>query len=76
MQPERWQQIDDLWEQALERDPGQWSVFLDQASEGDGAADENPCRYGLVPVASSYPWCSAGWFERTATPVFSQRSAG
>jgi putative transposase len=31
---------------------------------------ENPCRHGLVPVASNYPWCSAAWFERTATPGF------
>lgn len=27
----------------------------------------NPVRHGLVPVANQYPWCSAGWFERTAT---------
>jgi putative transposase len=27
---------------------------------------QNPVRHGLVPVASQYPWCSAGWFERTA----------
>jgi putative transposase len=28
----------------------------------------NPVKHGLVPVANLYPWCSAGWFERTATP--------
>jgi putative transposase len=22
-----------------------------------------------VPVANQYPWCSAAWFERTATPA-------
>lgn len=27
---------------------------------------QNPVRHGLVPVAASYPWCSASWFERTA----------
>ncbi len=27
----------------------------------------NPVRHGLVPVASQYPWCSASWFERTAS---------
>ncbi len=27
----------------------------------------NPVRHGLVAVAEQYPWCSAGWFERTAT---------
>jgi putative transposase len=28
---------------------------------------QNPVRHGLVPVANQYPWCSAGWFERTAS---------
>ncbi|MEZ5323854.1 MAG: transposase [Verrucomicrobiales bacterium] len=27
----------------------------------------NPVKHGLVPVAQDYPWCSAGWFERTAS---------
>jgi putative transposase len=27
----------------------------------------NAVKHGLVPVASQYPWCSAPWFERTAT---------
>ena len=31
---------------------------------------QNPCRHGLVTIASAYRWCSAGWFERTATPAF------
>jgi putative transposase len=31
---------------------------------------QNPCRHKLVSVASSYPWCSAAWFERKASPVF------
>jgi len=30
---------------------------------------QNPVRHGLVPVANQYPWCSAGWFENTASPV-------
>jgi putative transposase len=30
----------------------------------------NPVKHGLVQVASQYPWCSASWFERTATPAF------
>ena len=30
---------------------------------------QNPVRHGLVPVANLYPWCSARWFERTATPA-------
>ena len=28
---------------------------------------QNAVRHGLVRVASEYPWCSARWFERTAT---------
>jgi putative transposase len=30
---------------------------------------QNPVKHGLVPVANQYPWCSAGWFERTASPA-------
>ena len=30
---------------------------------------QNPVRHGLVPVANLYPWCSAGWFERTGRPA-------
>jgi putative transposase len=28
---------------------------------------QNPVRHKLVPVASQYPWCSARWFERSAS---------
>jgi putative transposase len=27
---------------------------------------QNAVKHGLVHVANQYPWCSAGWFERTA----------
>ena len=30
---------------------------------------QNAVRHRLVPVANQYPWCSAAWFERTATPA-------
>ena len=30
---------------------------------------QNAVKHGLVPVANQYPWCSAGWFERTAAPA-------
>ncbi len=30
---------------------------------------QNPVHHGLVPVASQYRWCSAAWFERTASQV-------
>ncbi|HRI16617.1 MAG TPA: hypothetical protein PLX89_26800 [Verrucomicrobiota bacterium] len=29
----------------------------------------NPVRHGLVAVPNQYPWCSAAWFERTASPA-------
>jgi putative transposase len=28
---------------------------------------QNPVKHGLVLVANQYPWCSARWFERTAS---------
>ncbi|PAW86777.1 MAG: hypothetical protein B9S26_15260 [Opitutia bacterium Tous-C4FEB] len=30
---------------------------------------QNPVKHGLVSVANQYPYCSAAWFERTATPA-------
>lgn len=30
---------------------------------------QNAVRHKLVAVASQYPWCSAAWFERTASPA-------
>ena len=30
---------------------------------------QNPVKHRLVPVANQYPWCSARWFERTASPA-------
>jgi len=30
---------------------------------------QNPVRHGLVLTANQYPWCSAAWFERTASPA-------
>ena len=37
---------------------------------------QNARRHRLVPVASSYPWCSAAWFERTASPAFVKTISG
>jgi putative transposase len=31
---------------------------------------QNPVHHGLVPVASAYPWCSAQWFEQSASRAF------
>jgi putative transposase len=33
---------------------------------------QNPVKHGLVPVANQYPWCSAAWFERTASPAMAK----
>jgi putative transposase len=30
---------------------------------------QNAVKHRLVPVANQYRWCSAAWFERTATPA-------
>ena len=30
---------------------------------------QNAVHHRLVLVANQYPWCSAAWFERTATPA-------
>ena len=30
---------------------------------------QNAVKHGLVWVANQYPWCSASWFERTASPA-------
>jgi putative transposase len=30
---------------------------------------QNPVKHGLVSMANQYPWCSAAWFERVASPA-------
>jgi putative transposase len=30
---------------------------------------QNPVKHGLVQLANQYRWCSAAWFERSATPA-------
>jgi len=37
---------------------------------------QNAVRHGLVRLASQYPWCSAGWFERKAARSFFQTVMG
>jgi len=36
----------------------------------------HPVHHGLVACAENYPWCSAGWFARTARPAFRSTVAG
>jgi putative transposase len=35
---------------------------------------QNPVKHGLVGLANQYQWCSASWFERTASPSIVKRS--
>jgi len=30
---------------------------------------QNAVKHGLALVANQYPWCSARWLERTASPA-------
>jgi putative transposase len=30
---------------------------------------QNPVKHKLVPAANQYPWCSARWFESSASPA-------
>lgn len=32
--------------------------------------NQNPVRHKLVEEATDYPWCSASWFQKTASPSF------
>ena len=35
----------------------------------------NAVHHRLVQIATAYPWCSAAWLERTATPAFQRTLA-
>jgi len=60
----------------LDRTPGRavWYNFWDTKLTFERSylarlayVHRNPVKHGLVPVANQYRWCSAAWFERTAT---------
>jgi putative transposase len=36
---------------------------------------QNPVKHGLVRLAADYPWCSAAWFSKNATPAFQKTVA-
>jgi len=68
----------------LDRAPGRkvWYQFWDSHITFENSywprlryVQENAVRHGLVLVASEYPWCSAGWFERTAEGAVKKRLA-
>ena len=64
------------WANRLDKTPGRqvWHNFWDTKLSYQKSylarlnyVHQNPVKHGLVPVANQYPWCSAGWFERTAS---------
>ena len=66
------------WINKLESQPGRqvWFNFWDTHLTHQTSylarlnyVHQNAVKHGLVPVACQYPWCSAGWFERTASPA-------
>jgi putative transposase len=36
---------------------------------------QNPVKHGLVGLAADYPWCSAAWFSKHASPAFQKTVA-
>jgi len=66
------------WVNRLEAKPGRavwfnfWETRLTQQRSYLARLNyvhQNAVKHGLVPVACLYPWCSAAWFERTASPA-------
>jgi putative transposase len=66
------------WINRLDRQPGRkvWHNYRDSKLTYQKSyltrlnyVHQNPVRHGLVAVANQYPWCSAAWFERTASPA-------
>ena len=64
------------WVDKLDNAPGRkvWHNFWDTRLTYEKSylarlnyTHQNAVKHRLVPVAHQYPWCSAGWFERTAT---------
>ena len=66
------------WINKLDRSPGRqvWYNFRETRLANQRSylarlnyVHQNPVKHGLVLVANQYPWCSAAWFERTASPA-------
>ena len=66
------------WVNRLDRTPGRqvWHNFWETRLTYQKSylarlnyVHQNPVKHCLVPVANQYPWCSAAWFERTASPA-------
>ena len=67
-----------IWVNALDKAPGRkvWHNYYETRLTYHRSylarlhyVHGNPVKHGLVRVACQYPWCSAAWFERTATPA-------
>ena len=66
------------WLNGLDREPGRkvWYNYRESRLTYERSylarlnyVHQNPVHHRLVPLANQYPWCSAAWFERTATPA-------
>jgi len=64
------------WVNRLDQAPGRkvWHNFFETKLTHEKSyfarlnyVHQNAVRHGLVRVAADYPWCSARWFEQTAT---------
>ena len=67
-----------LWVNKLDKTPGRqvWFNFYETRLTYEKSylarlhyTHVNAVRHKLVGVSNQYPWCSAAWFERTATPA-------
>jgi putative transposase len=67
-----------IWVNRLDEAPGRqvWHNFWDTRLTYEKSylarlnyVHANAVHHGLVLIANQYPWCSAAWFERTATPA-------
>ena len=66
------------WVNRLDRTPGRqvWHNFWETRLTYQKSylarlnyVHQNAVKHGLVKVANQYSWCSAAWFERTASPA-------
>jgi putative transposase len=67
-----------IWVNRLDKTPGRtvWHNYWETQLTFQNSylarlsyVHQNPVRHGLVAVAREYPWCSAAWFERVASPA-------
>lgn len=66
------------WINKVDKKPGRqvWFNFWDTRLKSQPSylarlnyVHQNAVKHRLVPVANQYPWCSARWFERMASPA-------